>query len=60
MLRRSKVIEAVSSLPPTFTMEKLIERLIVLKKIEVRLEQANNGQTRISQGDQIQIKKWLK
>jgi hypothetical protein len=60
MLRRSKVIETVSSLPTTFTMEELIDRLIVLKKIEVGLEQANKGQTISQKEAKSKLKKWLK
>ena len=60
MLRRSKVIETVSSLPATFSMEELIERLVVLKKIEIGIEQANKGQTLSHKEAKSRLKKWLK
>ena len=60
MLRRSKVLETVGSLPATFTMEELIERLVLLKKIEIGIEQANKGQTISNKEAKSRLKKWLK
>lgn len=60
MLKRSKVIETVNSLPTTFSMEELIERLLILKKIEIGIEQADNGQTLSGKEAKAKLKKWLK
>lgn len=60
MLRRSEVLETVGSLPATFTMEELIERLVLLKKIEIGIEQANKGQTISHKEAKSRLKKWLK
>ena len=60
MLRRSKVIETVSSLPERFSIEELIDRLIVLQKIEIGIEQVEKGQTVSTKEAKTRLKKWLK
>ncbi len=60
MLKRSKVIETVNSLPTSFSMEELIDRLIVLKKIEIGIEQAEKGQTVSTKEAKARLKKWMK
>ena len=60
MLRRSKVLETVGSLPAKFTMEELIERLVLLKKIEIGIDQANKGKTISHKEAKSRLKKWLK
>lgn len=60
MLRRRKVIETVSSLPEIFSIEELIDRLILLQKIEIGIEQAEKGQVVSTKEAKTKLKKWLK
>jgi len=60
MLRRRKVIETVNALPATFSIEELIDRLILLQKIEIGIEQSENGQTISHKEAKARLKKWLK
>ncbi len=39
MLSKEKVIEAIQSLPDEFSIDDVVERLIVLHKIETGLQQ---------------------
>ena len=45
MLQKDKVITAIQSLPDTFTLDDLVEVLIVLQEIEIGLKQVAEGKT---------------
>jgi len=60
MLRKRKVIETVSSLPDKFSIEELIDRLVLLQKVEIGIEQANSGQTLSTKEAKAKLKRWLK
>ena len=45
MLLKEKVIEVIQSLPDEFSIDDLVEQLIVLHKIETGLHQVGEGQT---------------
>jgi predicted transcriptional regulator len=60
MLTKDKVRKTVDRLPENFTVEQIIEELVVLNKIEEGLKDVENG--RIFTSDQVkkQLKPWLK
>jgi len=43
MLVKEKVLEVVASLPNEFSIDQLVERLVVLQKIETGLSQVSEG-----------------
>jgi hypothetical protein len=45
MLNKNKVLRTLENLPDTFSIEEIIDQLILLQKIELGLEQANNNET---------------
>ncbi len=45
MLAKTKVLEVIDTLPDEFSIDDLVERLVVLHKIEKGLDQADEGQT---------------
>ena len=45
MITKDKAIEVVKSLPEEFSIEELMDRLILLNKIETGLRQAERGET---------------
>lgn len=59
-MNKSKVLEAVHSLPDEFSLEEIIERLIILEKIEKGMQQVRQGQVVSSQEAKKQMQKWLK
>jgi predicted transcriptional regulator len=60
MLIKEKVLEAIQSLPAQFSIDDLVERLIVLHKIEAGLQQVAQGKTLNTQEAKEKLKKWLK
>ena len=60
MLIREKVIETIQSLPPEFSLDDLVERLIVLQKIETGLRQVEEGKTKTTAQAKEDLKKWLR
>ena len=45
MITRDKAIEVIKSLPEEFSIEELMDRLILLNNIETGLKQATSGET---------------
>ncbi len=45
MITKDKAIEVIKSLPEEFSIKELMDRLILLKKIETGLRQAERGET---------------
>ena len=45
MITKNKAIEVIKSLPEEFSIEELMDRLILLNKIETRIKQATSGET---------------
>jgi hypothetical protein len=45
MLIKEKVLEIIESLPNKFSIDELVEKLIILHKIETGLQQVKDGKT---------------
>lgn len=60
MLTKEKVLETVQSLPAEFSLDELVEHLIVLEKIERGLQQVEAGETKTMDEAKEAMKKWLK
>ena len=60
MLSKKKVLETIKNLPDTFSADELIERIILLQKIEIGISQSAKGQTSSTQEAKTKLKKWLK
>ena len=60
MLTKDKVKETIDRLPDNFTVDQLIEELVVLNKIEEGLKNIEDG--RVFTTDQVrqELKAWLK
>lgn len=61
MLDRQQVIDSIKQLPEQFSIDELIERLIVLQKIERGLAQSKAGKI-VSNNDlkKTKLGKWLR
>lgn len=57
-MNRDKVIETIKGLPNEFELEVLIERLVLVEKIEQGLKQIDDGKSIVH--DQVKeiVKKW--
>lgn len=58
MLTKQNVKNTIANLPENFTIDELIEKLIVVKKIEEGLEQSKNGETISNENIKTIISEW--
>ena len=60
MITKDKAIEVIKSLPEEFSIEELMDRLILLNKIEAGLRQAEQGETFTTDQAKKVMKEWSK
>lgn len=60
MITKDKAIEVIKSLPEEFSIEELMDRLILLNKIETGLRQAERGETFTIEQAKKMVKEWSK
>jgi predicted transcriptional regulator len=60
MLTKKQVLASIKDLPDSFSVDDLIDRVILLQKIEEGLEQSAKGQTVSTADAKKQLEKWLK
>lgn len=60
MLTKEKLKKTIDSLPDEFTIEDVIEELIVVDKIEQGLKDAKEGKVYTTEDAKQKLNKWLK
>lgn len=60
MLTKAKVKEAIDKFPEEFIVDELIDRLVLIDKIERGNEQSEKGETISEQNLDIEMAKWFK
>jgi hypothetical protein len=60
MLTKTKLLAEIDKLPEEFPIDELIERLILVEKIETGREQSGNNQIVSEAEMDYEIKKWFK
>jgi len=60
MLSKDKVIDTVKDMPDKFSIDELIDKLILLQKIEKGLEQSDKGEVYSPQEAKEMLNQWLK
>lgn len=60
MLTKTKLLAEIDKLPEEFPIDELIERLILVEKIETGREQSVNNQIVSEAEMDYEIKKWFK
>ena len=60
VLTREKMYSTIEKLPKKFSIEELMEQLIVIKKTEKGLEQSQKGQINSIEQTKNKLSKWLK
>ncbi len=58
-MTRAKVIETIKQLPDTFSVDEIIDRIILLDKIETGLEQSEKGQVTADEDLDKKLPEWL-
>ena len=59
MLTKEKIIKLIENMPEKFSIEEVIERIVLLQKIEIGLEQSENGETYSTEELRKEFKKWF-
>ncbi|HKB44991.1 MAG TPA: hypothetical protein VKC90_11400 [Chitinophagaceae bacterium] len=60
MLTKNEVIKSLQTLPNQFQAEDAIERIILLEKIRIGLQQSEGGKVVSKDQAKKRLKKWLK
>lgn len=60
MLSKKQIIDTIESLPDNFSIDELIERILLLQKIEIGIAQSENGEIHSHSDVKRKLKKWLK
>ncbi|MBS1502447.1 MAG: hypothetical protein JST32_10325 [Bacteroidetes bacterium] len=60
MLTRDEVLKSVNELPREFTFEEVLDRLLLLDKIDIGLEQSKKGKVISTDEAKEKLSKWLK
>lgn len=60
MLLKEKVLKTIEDLPSKFSIDELMERLIILEKVETGLQQVTEGKTVSTEEARKRLDKWLK
>ncbi len=59
MLTKEKIIKLIENMPEKFSSEEVIERIVLLQKIEIGLEQSENSETYSTEELRKELKKWF-
>jgi hypothetical protein len=59
MLSKEKILQTLKDLPDTFSIDELFDRIVLLNKIEMGLEQSESGQVNTTDQAKDKLKKWL-
>jgi hypothetical protein len=60
MLTKEKLLQTIKDLPEKFSFDDLMDRIILLQKIETGLEQSDSGKTNTTAQAKKKLGKWLK
>ena len=60
MLTKKQLIQTMRDLPEKFSVEDVIDRIVLLQKIGIGLEQSQQGKTKSTIAAKAKLKKWLK
>ena len=60
MLTKEKVLKSIADLPNEFSLDDLVEKLIILEKVEIGLKQVQEDKTLTTKEAKEKFKKWLK
>jgi predicted transcriptional regulator len=60
MLTKAEVLKSLQSLPGKFQAEDAIEKIVLLEKIRIGMEQSKNGEVVTKDEVKRKLKKWLK
>ena len=59
MLTKKKIIQTIKNLPDQFSLDDVLDSMVVLQKIELGLERSQAGQTHSTEVAKGRLSKWL-
>ena len=59
MLTKKKLLEQIDKLPEEFSIDELVEKLILIEKIETGTKQSENGEVISESEMENEIEKWF-
>lgn len=60
MLTKDDLLKTIQDLPMEFSLDEIIDKLILLDKIEIGLTQSDNGETVSTDEARKQLSKWFR
>ncbi len=60
MLTKEKLLKYLEELPEEFSIDELLDKILLIHKIETGLEQSKSGQVTPHEQVKERLKKWLK
>ena len=60
MITKEQLIRTISNLPDKFSFDDLLDRIVLLDKIETGLAQSERGQVNTTEQTKEKLSKWLK
>jgi len=58
-MRKSTVLDSISNLPDEFSIDEVIERLIIIEKIEKGRQDVKDGKINTEEQAKEKLSKWL-
>jgi hypothetical protein len=59
-ITKKQILSSMKELPESFSAEEIIDKIILLQKIDIGLEQSKNGKVVSEIDARKKLKKWLK
>lgn len=60
MITKKQILSSMKELPESFSVEEIIDKIILLQKIDMGLEQSKDGKVFSENDARKRLKKWLK
>jgi hypothetical protein len=60
MITKKKLLQTIQNLPEKFSVDELLDRIMLLQKIELGIEQSASGKVSSTSEAKKKLKKWLK
>ncbi len=58
-MKKSTILESISKLPDEVTIDEIVERLIIIEKIEKGRKEVQAGKVNTEEQAEAKLKKWL-
>lgn len=59
-MTKKELLKTIKDLPEKFSIDELLDRVVLIQKIETGLAQSVNGQSKSTEQAKLKLKKWLK